>query len=153
MNALHDRAPEVAPAVACVASQAAEPAIVEIQVETLAEHCNPLQAPGPWDTPVALGDVQEALRTNRLVSTPDTDDHAGRIAYLVRHKASDPISVDVGCPVLEYWGPDWIVTDGNHRLAAALYRGDTVISAQVTGEVEWACELLGIDPKQWPGLE
>lgn len=80
-----------------------------------------------------------------MVDKPDGEDHAGRIAYLVRNRASDPISIDVGCPALGYWGPKWMVVDGNHRLAAAIYRGDLTISALVDGQLDWALELFGVD--------
>jgi len=88
--------------------------------------------------------VREALAAGRLVSQPGTRDHAGRIAYLVLNEAADPIEVDVGVPVLRYW-PDWIVLDGNHRLAAAIYSGRSHIAAEVAGQLDYAEELFGVD--------
>lgn len=38
---------------------------------------------------------------------------------------------------------DWIIRDGNHRLAAAFYRGDSTIRANVSGSQEYASELFG----------
>ncbi|EVT82546.1 hypothetical protein Z046_32460 [Pseudomonas aeruginosa VRFPA09] len=38
-----------------------------------------------------------------------------------------------------------MVTDGNHRLAAAIFRGDATIPALVDGELEHAFELFGVD--------
>ncbi|KSQ21817.1 hypothetical protein APB26_32740 [Pseudomonas aeruginosa] len=64
---------------------------------------------------------------------------------MVENPATDPIAIDVGVPVLGYWGPSWMITDGNHRLAAAIYRGDTTISALVDGQMDHAFELFGVD--------
>lgn len=45
-------------------------------------------------------------------------EHAGRVAWLVRNIARDACSLTVR---------DGRVQDGNHRLAAAMYRGDALI--------------------------
>jgi len=45
-------------------------------------------------------------------------EHAGRVAWLVRHVARDGCSLTIR---------DGRVQDGNHRLAAAMYRGDALI--------------------------
>jgi len=45
----------------------------------------------------------------------------------------------MGCHV------DWLVVDGNHRFAAAIYRGDEWILADVAGELDYAFELFGVD--------
>lgn len=71
--------------------------------------------------------------------------HIGRIRYLVQHGWSDPIEVDVGVPVLGYAGPNWPITDGNHRLAAAAVRKDSTILVDVAGQVDHASSLLGVD--------
>lgn len=75
---------------------------------------------------------------------PGGEDHAGRIAYLVLNRASDPISIDVGIPSMGYDGPEWGVSDGNHRLAAAIFRGDDTILADIDGEIEWIAECFGL---------
>ena len=46
------------------------------------------------------------------------EEHAGRVAWLVRHVARDACSLTLR---------DGRVQDGNHRLAAAMYRGDALI--------------------------
>lgn len=51
--------------------------------------------------------------------------HAARIRHLAEHGWGDPIVID--------WTQDVPVLDGNHRLAAALWRGDTSISAVERG--------------------
>lgn len=117
---------------------------VMLPVERLRAHCDPFLS-CPWDNgPVTRELVKEALEAGRLVSQPGTSDHAGRIAYLVVNEASDPIEVDVGVPVLRYW-PDWIVLDGNHRLAAAIYADRSHIMADVGGQMDYAEELFGVD--------
>lgn len=50
--------------------------------------------------------------------------HAARIRYLAVHGWDDPIIID--------WSQEIPVTDGNHRLAAALWRGDDQISVLIT---------------------
>lgn len=67
------------------------------------------------------------------VFTPE--DHAARIAYLVVHPSEEPIEVDFGIPALNCY-VDWPITDGNHRLAAAIIRGDKSILADVAGDWE-----------------
>lgn len=69
------------------------------------------------------------------------DKHIQRIAYLAVHSWEDPIEIDVGIPVLSYWN-DHIVIDGNHRLAAAIFRGDETIGACIAGQLDFAEELL-----------
>lgn len=59
--------------------------------------------------------------------------HARRIAYLVKHGWNDPILVDVGCGGL---GGHFSVDDGNHRLCAAVIRGDASIKASTAGMVD-----------------
>lgn len=59
--------------------------------------------------------------------------HVGRIAYLVKHPATDPISIDVGIPSLGMTVA-WQIDDGNHRLSAAIVRGDKTILAVFSGE-------------------
>ena len=84
------------------------------------------------------------MTAGRLVAKPGTDDHAGRIAYLVLYPASDAIEVDVGVPCLGYI-PKWMLTDGNHRMAAAIFSGKDWISATVAGQLDYAKRLFGVD--------
>lgn len=116
---------------------------VDLPVRRLAQHCNPFRAT-PWGLRVTKAQVRQALRERRLVSVPGTEDHAGRIAYLVENTASDPIEIDVGVPALGCW-VDWLVQDGNHRLAAAIFAGHPLISAGVAGQLDYAQELFGVD--------
>ena len=94
-------------------------------------------------------DVARALREQRLVAQPGTDDHAGRIAYFVVHGSADPIHIDVGVPALGCH-VDWLVEDGNHRLAAAIYARRRLIVASVGGQLDHARRLFGVDCKEEP---
>lgn len=116
---------------------------VLIPVRRLARHCNPFGM-SPWGVPVTRADVRRALAERRLVAVHGGDDHAGRIAYLIENPASDPIEVDVGVPVLDYV-PSWLVQDGNHRLAAAIFMGRTEILADVQGQMDRAKRIFGVD--------
>ena len=113
------------------------PEIVRVDVGRIAAVCNPFEA-CPWGEAVTREDVRQALVEGRLVAEPlpdNTGDHAGRIAYLVRHVADDPISMDVGVPEFGCH-VEWPVVDGNHRLAAALYRNDASIAVNWSGSTE-----------------
>lgn len=116
-----------------------------VPVTALLAICNPYGTNLPWGETVFRSDVEAAIEAERLVGTPGSDDHAGRIAFLVLNPAEDCISLDVGIPVLGYPGPNWKIVDGNHRFAAAVYRGDESISAEISGQLSWARELFGLD--------
>jgi hypothetical protein len=69
--------------------------------------------------------------------------HARRIAWLVVNRWEDPIELDVGIPSVGYY--PYIVIDGHHRLCAAIISGDTEIRAQVSGSIDYAFDLFGVD--------
>ena len=116
---------------------------VLIPVHRIARHCNPFGL-SPWGVPLTRADVRHALRQRRLVATHGGDDHPGRIAYFVENPARDAIEIDVGVPVLGYL-PDWLVQDGNHRLAAAIFSGRMEILADVQGQLSRAKRIFGVD--------
>lgn len=131
---------------------------VQIPVKTLIKlGYNPFSN-CPWGCKVTKANVTAALKANRLVAIPDetwaADSirhgkpspvyHEERIAYLVKNGWNDPIQIDVGIPSMNCH-VDWMVIDGNHRVAAAIMRGDTTISAQVGGSIDYAQELFGMD--------
>jgi len=120
-----------------------------IPVRRLARHCNPFSQ-SPWGTKVRRTDVRRALDAGDLEPQHNTDRHAQRIAYLVANEASDPIEVDVGIPALQHH-VGWMVLDGNHRLAAAIYAGRETILAQVGGQLDYAESLFGVDCTLNPG--
>lgn len=116
---------------------------LRLPVKKLAQHCNPFIA-NVWGAPVRQSDVRIALRDRRLISEPGTDDHAGRIAYLVENEAQDEIQIDVGVPCLGCH-VKWFIQDGNHRLAAAIFAGRRTIKASVGGQLDYARHLFGVD--------
>jgi hypothetical protein len=116
---------------------------VSIPLRRLARHCNPFYG-DPWGVALHKRDVRAALKERRLVAVPNTDDHAGRVAYFVVYEADKPIEIDVGVPVVGYY-VDWMVTDGNHRLAAAIYAGRPSIAASVGGQLDYAKKLFGVE--------
>lgn len=54
------------------------------------------------------------------------------------------LEIDVGVPALNYL-PDWMVLDGNHRLAAAIYARRPTILAYVGGQLDYAQRLFGVE--------
>lgn len=126
---------------------------IKVSVSRLAEQWNPFRN-AIWrgsDRPLFFDDVQVALINNRLIDVPvdpsaSIDDHAGRVAFLAKNGWTDPIGIDVGVPRLGCYVA-WPIVDGNHRLAAAIYRKDIHILADVSGCVEAAYDLLGVSIK------
>lgn len=114
---------------------------IDLPVHRLARYCNPLKVL-VWDSLVTKSDVEIALKTRRLVHSPGSDDHAGRIAYLVENEAPDAIEIDVGAPALNCH-VEWFVQDGNHRLAAAIFAERETIKASVGGQLDYAERLFG----------
>lgn len=122
-----------------------------VRVSALRRHCDPFKTP-VWDFkhPIRREEVQEAIQAGRLTAPHKRFDrdvvrrktHIQRVAWLVVHRCGAPIEIDVGVPSLQCY-VDWIVTDGNHRLAAAIYRKDPFILAGISGSVEYKREILG----------
>jgi hypothetical protein len=69
--------------------------------------------------------------------------HAQRIAYLIVYGWTEPVEIDVGVPSLNYF--PYPLIDGHHRLCAAIYRKDGFILASVSGSLNYAFELFGVD--------
>ncbi len=57
------------------------------------------------------------------------------------------MAIDVGVPALNCY-VRWPLTDGNHRLAAAVIRGDIHIEASVAGDIDYAATLFGVDVRE-----
>ncbi len=118
-----------------------------VPVAEIVGHWNPFEA---WcDDPISRDEVEAALSAGRLDPRPfdaiprsvlrEEDErgyHAARIAWLMTHPDRTPIGIDVGAPDLG-WHPrggafDFI--DGNHRLCAAILRGDDTILVGYGGD-------------------
>lgn len=83
---------------------------------------------------------------------PTAQDHAARIAYLVQHGWTDAVAIDVGIPFLGHF-IHWPYEDGNHRICAAIIRGDTHIAADVSGDIDHAKQIFGVSVVDAPQEE
>lgn len=120
-----------------------------IPVAAIKRVCNPFRST-PWTRRVTRAMVAKQLEAGNFYARPLDGNpdvapelHAGRIAYFVKHGWKDAIGIDVGVPSMGCH-VRWPVQDGNHRLAAAIYRDDKSILADVDGSVNYAAELLGV---------
>jgi len=106
----------------------------------------------PWPhSEIRPCDIRKAIAEKRL-RREVTDGWHGvysrkenieRIAYFVVKGWRDPIGIDVGVPGMGFQGP--ALTDGYHRLSAAMFRRDTHIRAVVDGDLNFAFELFGVN--------
>lgn len=138
-----------------------------VYVPALAEIANPFRDV-IWhldiDRPITREEVVEAVRRGDFLFTPWEEGglmlggdphekrmrHVRRIAFFVHYGWTQPIMVDVGVP--GYYAPDYPVSDGNHRLAAAIIRGEAFIQASVAGDVD-LIHSLQLDKRPSPGWE
>jgi len=123
--------------------------LASVSVEHLASICNPIDD-DPWAVNVNKELVFACVAEGEMLDSPvpsddyaNTRKHAARIAYLITHGWNDAISVDVGVPSLGCY-INWIVTDGNHRLAAAILRKDSHIQCSISGCISYAEDLLNV---------
>lgn len=123
-----------------------------MSVQALAELADPFSEvcwSSDLDHPITREEIRSAIDERNFCAEPLAETsrhtrsaHVSRIAWFVVHGWSDPISVDVGVPGYPGYRADaWVVTDGNHRFAAALYRGDPTIAAEFGGSLSFAEEL------------
>lgn len=137
------------------------PEIWHVPVRDLVRRWDPFAA---WcTTPITASEVEEALEEGWLDPVPydtmpwgfheqDEDRarhyHRCRIAWLVVHPDPTPIEIDVGAPSLGWHprGKGFDFIDGNHRLCAAVIRGDDTIRVGYGGECDRMATLF---PKGW----
>ncbi len=124
-----------------------------VSVPRLVALCDPFEAP-PWEgvARLTVEGVREAIRDSffqpqeySVATRPkawSVEQHIARIAYLAAHGWEEPIEVDVGVPSLRCY-VNWPVTDGNHRLAAAVVREDKFILSSVGGCCATMRQLFG----------
>ena len=92
-----------------------------------------------WESPLTRAEIQTAITECDLIRTPfpgggwTREQHVQRVAYLVQHVDRTPILIDLG---FEEDTEEWPIYDGHHRLAAAVFRGDTTIQVSFQGSVE-----------------
>lgn len=119
---------------------------ISIPVEAIRHVADPL-AVSPWDSvkkPISVEEVLRAVKQKHIhggTKCLTRQDHVRRIAFFVECGWLDPIDIDVG--VRGYW--PWPIADGNHRLAAAIVRGDREILVEIDGDLDYASELFGVD--------
>ena len=95
------------------------------------------------DAPITYDEIVDAIVSDRLQTEPDSEKlnsrkyHIERVAFMVVNKQDRPIDIDVGIPCLNYF-PSMPVEDGFHRIAAAMYNGETTIMANYSGQSDWA---------------
>lgn len=77
------------------------------------------------------------VEKNRCKSMNTREYHIKRIAYLVQNYCNiSPIDIEI----VNDW--DFSIEDGNHRLAAAIYRGDKYIEANIFGFIDNLNEVI-----------
>ena|ERR1035437_5163619 len=110
------------------------------------------------ETPVTREEVTQAISEGRFRAEPvetwsyhkppaTRQEHIERVAFLATHEQKEPIEIDVGVPSLGC-SVSWIIEDGNHRLAAAFYNGDSHIKANVSGDLDYAKHLFEWNEQQ-----
>nr|WP_250807768.1 hypothetical protein [Neorhizobium tomejilense] len=122
-----------------------------VPLDRITAVCNPLRDP-PWydGQGITAEGVGAALREGRFELRqysldrlgPDwtVAQHEERIAWLVQNPQTDPIEIEFSHPNYETFSID----DGNHRLAAAIYRQDAAIAVQLGGYFGNCVRALGI---------
>jgi hypothetical protein len=120
-----------------------------IKVSVLQKICDPYKD-CPWHCgSITTARIKVCVQGSKFALKPlnpfnhNRSQHIKRIAYLVKNGWSDPIQIDVGVPSLGC-NIEWPVVDGNHRLAAAIFRGDEEILCEISGSMDYAEELLGV---------
>lgn len=108
----------------------------------------------PWvehKTAIRKHEVRKAIAAGRMQPKPKANQtrrfNIERVAYLAHEGWNDAVEIDVGCP--EFGQSSELLTDGWHRLAAAIYRKDKTIRANVSGSLDYARDLFGVDCNQY----
>lgn len=83
----------------------------------------------------------------------NTYKHIAKIAWFIKYGFNNPIELDVGIPEM-CCHVDYIVVDGNHRLASSIYKEEvqgtmTLVPCSINGSLDYAEELLQLN-KRYP---
>lgn len=116
----------------------------EVPVANLLKVVNPFEKPPWYCKPFSVDDVLKAVEEGRFQATPvpnwyPREDQVERIAYLVEYGWSQD---DADLPMIDMGEDDWPLGDGNHRLCAAVVRGDTMIKVLIEGDLDLAEALF-----------
>jgi len=122
---------------------------IQVETQRVAELANPL-ADWRWNCP-RLGEqaFRRAVTRARPVSAhvgakASQAKHIGRVAFLMQAGWRDAIELEFPVPGLAYARMTWLITDGNHRMAAALLRNDAYVLVSVFGHLRSAARALGV---------
>lgn len=139
-----------------------EMGVIRVSTEWLGTLVNPLES-NPWTgSPLTALDVSDAMvygsGGHEPVECQESLDLYGcdscevqRIAHFVQEGWTstlldpEPITLDVG--VGNYF-PEWMLVDGNHRVAAAIVGGVEWVDVSVHGSWDRAVAML-IEGKEW----
>lgn len=121
--------------------------ILEIPLEALLEYCDPT-LDDPWGCGrISRDDVLDCIDFGKpIAKMPDYDSelfmsyeyNVARIAHFLQsgwdelEADTEPITVDIG---LAGYVPNYLIVDGNHRVAAAKLRGDLTIRVEIIGDI------------------
>lgn len=104
---------------------------IQSPIENLPWNCDEFT---PNDVRVAYRKKQFQITHGTLDDKSSREWNIQRIAYFIKRMPSEPIQVDVGIPSIGFY-PNDVVSDGWHRIYAAILRRDKYINASVAGEV------------------
>lgn len=127
---------------------------LQVSVPHLSELCNLTHGITPWGYWITPEEIRVAVGNGLVEPHPrnefpgglterERQYHIRRVAYLVTNGWHDPISIDVGVPSLGCC-VDWPIQDGNHRFYASIIREDPFILAFISGQLNYAKEVLGV---------
>lgn len=113
----------------------------------------------PWSlsSAISIKDVEKSVQEGKLVGIDRGQHfkyfkdslrllHIRRIAWFVVNGIKNPITIHINPELQIHPKPNrWVVSDGNHRLAAAIVREDKYINVNIRGDLEHAEKLLGLE--------
>lgn len=140
----------------------------EVDVKTLSKLVNPLACWRDLESPITVDEVLECVKNGKeeLIKTPTPfenlyggqsseilttqemrERHIKKVAFFVKNEIEMPVSIDVGIPSLGAH-IDYIIDDGNHRLAGAIIKGAKTVKCKIGGAEDYAKELGIWNPNQ-----
>lgn len=126
---------------------------MKVKLREVIALCNPVEQ-WIWDCDLPIIPITKLVSSAPVYppGLPITTaaEHAGRVRWFMVHGWHEPITVDIGVPDLGYPGPDWMITDGNHRLAAAILLAADEVSIDVCGSIDHARNLFHSPPSPLP---
>jgi hypothetical protein len=138
-----------------------------LDVAKIMEYANPFN--GCWmelDKPITIEEVKQCIKDGKaeLAITPSwydiafkkvqltpeeiRENHVKKIAFFALNEPEKVISIDVGIPSMGHY-PDYILDDGNHRLAGTIVSGRPTIKASVSGAEDHAREMGLWNPNEF----